>query len=446
MLMDSKNFRIPAQVCIWLLSLSVCKKKTITALIQPRRNAMNLNGKKSIFLCLVVSSTALVAEQVIASQRKQRNEESSPTLHCQQLLHSTSLDVQKIRQSDPSGPCNRNQRHVSIYKLKLVLSLGSCAGGRQSSGKLTKESRKEGAGKWKGEDGRAVHEIQFCSPGFYKLAHQQSFISDMLDEQNWERTEQENENVRITLEIGTSSLSIIALTISTDHPLLVDYSICNTRTGSVSLQAVIATYPWVRPGFAPRGTSDAGRRPWSELQHLQPLLAEAKYSTGFMKPGVDIQEFYEVTLLNSQKSYEQKIEEANQVAEKWEKTTSATDHENLQKNQEYGIHRSYHADWGCAQSAAENHEDKSAVSNGSEGSRQRGEHNKEKQTFENYVVDMKTKVLLIPTSRAGSETTSSTCPAADWRCLRVPIDAIMVKSAQQRWCSTAEQNLDAGSH
>lgn len=48
----------------------------------------------------------------------------------------------------------------------------------------------------------------------------------------------------------------------------------------------------------------------------------------------DIQEFYEVTLLNSQKSCEQKIEEANQVAEKWEKTTSATDHENLQEKQE----------------------------------------------------------------------------------------------------------------
>ncbi|KFP78160.1 hypothetical protein N310_03999, partial [Acanthisitta chloris] len=46
-----------------------------------------------------------------------------------------------------------------------------------------------------------------------------------------------------------------------------------------------------------------------------------------------IQEFYEVTLLNSQKSCEQKIEEANQVAEKWEKT-SATDHENLQKKQQ----------------------------------------------------------------------------------------------------------------
>ncbi|KAM6417367.1 disks large homolog 2 isoform 10-T10 [Pluvialis apricaria] len=82
---------------------------------------------------------------------------------------------------------------------------------------------------------------------------------------------------------------------------------------------------------------------------------------------LDIQEFYEVTLLNSQKSYEQKIEEANQVAEKWEKTTSATDHENLQKNQE------------------------SAASNGSEGSGQCGEHNKENQSFENYVVDMKTK-------------------------------------------------------
>ncbi|EOB00494.1 hypothetical protein Anapl_13406, partial [Anas platyrhynchos] len=48
-----------------------------------------------------------------------------------------------------------------------------------------------------------------------------------------------------------------------------------------------------------------------------------------------IQEFYEVTLLNSQKSYEQKLEEANQVAEKWEKTTSpATGQENLQKTLE----------------------------------------------------------------------------------------------------------------
>lgn len=49
----------------------------------------------------------------------------------------------------------------------------------------------------------------------------------------------------------------------------------------------------------------------------------------------DIQEFYEVTLLNSQKSYEQKIEEANQVAQKWEKTSLlAPCLDNLQKSAE----------------------------------------------------------------------------------------------------------------
>ncbi|XP_032977551.1 disks large homolog 2 isoform X3 [Rhinolophus ferrumequinum] len=50
---------------------------------------------------------------------------------------------------------------------------------------------------------------------------------------------------------------------------------------------------------------------------------------------LDIQEFYEVTLLNSQKSCEQKIEEANQVAQKWEKTSLlAPCHDNLQKSAE----------------------------------------------------------------------------------------------------------------
>ncbi|XP_036716489.1 disks large homolog 2 isoform X8 [Balaenoptera musculus] len=50
---------------------------------------------------------------------------------------------------------------------------------------------------------------------------------------------------------------------------------------------------------------------------------------------LDIQEFYEMTLLNSQKSCEQKIEEANQVAQKWEKTSLlAPCHENLQKSVE----------------------------------------------------------------------------------------------------------------
>lgn len=49
----------------------------------------------------------------------------------------------------------------------------------------------------------------------------------------------------------------------------------------------------------------------------------------------DIQEFYEMTLLNSQKSCEQKIEEANQVAQKWEKTSLlAPCHDNLQKSVE----------------------------------------------------------------------------------------------------------------
>ncbi|KAL9867959.1 disks large homolog 2 isoform 2-T2 [Geothlypis trichas] len=106
-----------------------------------------------------------------------------------------------------------------------------------------------------------------------------------------------------------------------------------------------------------------------EEQQLKKAIRKVMgiFKSSLFQALLDIQEFYEVTLLNSQKSYEQKIEEANQVAEKWEKTTSATDHENLQKKQE------------------------PAASNGSEVSGQRGECNKENPTFENYVVDMKTK-------------------------------------------------------
>ncbi|XP_057900748.1 disks large homolog 2 isoform X2 [Melospiza georgiana] len=106
-----------------------------------------------------------------------------------------------------------------------------------------------------------------------------------------------------------------------------------------------------------------------EEQQLKKAIRKVMgiFKSSLFQALLDIQEFYEVTLLNSQKSYEQKIEEANQVAEKWEKTTSATDHENLQKKQE------------------------PAASNGSEGSGQRGECNKENPTLENYVVDMKTK-------------------------------------------------------
>lgn len=36
----------------------------------------------------------------------------------------------------------------------------------------------------------------------------------------------------------------------------------------------------------------------------------------------DIQEFYEVTLLNTQKSCEQKLEEVNHMVDKWEKGVS----------------------------------------------------------------------------------------------------------------------------
>ncbi|XP_027514023.1 disks large homolog 2 isoform X1 [Corapipo altera] len=106
-----------------------------------------------------------------------------------------------------------------------------------------------------------------------------------------------------------------------------------------------------------------------EEQQLKKAIRKVMgiFKSSLFQALLDIQEFYEVTLLNSQKSYEQKIEEANQVAEKWEKTTPATDYENLQKKQE------------------------PAASNGSEGSGQCGEHNKENPTFENYVIDIKTK-------------------------------------------------------
>ncbi|KAM9220716.1 disks large homolog 2 isoform 5-T5 [Dugong dugon] len=81
---------------------------------------------------------------------------------------------------------------------------------------------------------------------------------------------------------------------------------------------------------------------------------------------LDIQEFYEVTLLNSQKSCEQKIEEANQVVQKWEKTSFLTPHhDSLQKSAELT---------GCSGSK----ENTSCV-----------EQNKENQCFE-YEADEKT--------------------------------------------------------
>uniref|UniRef100_A0A4W2G4X2 Discs large MAGUK scaffold protein 2 n=1 Tax=Bos indicus x Bos taurus TaxID=30522 RepID=A0A4W2G4X2_BOBOX len=62
------------------------------------------------------------------------------------------------------------------------------------------------------------------------------------------------------------------------------------------------------------------------------------FKSSLFRALLDIQEFYEVTLLNSQKSCEQKIEEANQVAQKWEKTSFlASCHDNLQKSSELTV-------------------------------------------------------------------------------------------------------------
>uniref|UniRef100_A0A3P9D9A0 Uncharacterized protein n=1 Tax=Maylandia zebra TaxID=106582 RepID=A0A3P9D9A0_9CICH len=41
--------------------------------------------------------------------------------------------------------------------------------------------------------------------------------------------------------------------------------------------------------------------------------------------------FYEVTLLNTQKSSKQKLEELNHMADKWEKSLSLTQKDQLQK-------------------------------------------------------------------------------------------------------------------
>ncbi|KAI6051617.1 DLG2 [Marmota monax] len=70
---------------------------------------------------------------------------------------------------------------------------------------------------------------------------------------------------------------------------------------------------------------------------------------------LDIQEFYEVTLLNSQKSCEQKIEEANQVAQKWEKTSIlASYHDSLQKSAELTVWSGQKENASCIEQNKEN--------------------------------------------------------------------------------------------
>ncbi|XP_062983271.1 disks large homolog 2 isoform X2 [Elgaria multicarinata webbii] len=74
-----------------------------------------------------------------------------------------------------------------------------------------------------------------------------------------------------------------------------------------------------------------------EEQQLKKAIKKVMgiFKSSLFQALLDIQEFYEVTLLNSQKSCQEKIEEANQVAEKWEKTHSlVTDDESQNKTPE----------------------------------------------------------------------------------------------------------------
>ncbi|XP_057612251.1 disks large homolog 2 isoform X4 [Chionomys nivalis] len=62
------------------------------------------------------------------------------------------------------------------------------------------------------------------------------------------------------------------------------------------------------------------RKPEEQLLKNAVQRVMSVFKSSLFQALLDIQEFYEVTLLNSHKSCEQKIEEANQVAQKWEKT------------------------------------------------------------------------------------------------------------------------------
>ncbi|XP_008018539.1 disks large homolog 2 isoform X2 [Chlorocebus sabaeus] len=77
------------------------------------------------------------------------------------------------------------------------------------------------------------------------------------------------------------------------------------------------------------------RKPEEQLLKNAVKKVMGIFKSSLFQALLDIQEFYEVTLLNSQKSCEQKIEEANQVLQKWEKTSLlAPCHDRLQKSSE----------------------------------------------------------------------------------------------------------------
>ncbi|XP_034790004.1 disks large homolog 2 isoform X1 [Pan paniscus] len=77
------------------------------------------------------------------------------------------------------------------------------------------------------------------------------------------------------------------------------------------------------------------RKPEEQLLKNAVKKVMGIFKSSLFQALLDIQEFYEVTLLNSQKSCEQKIEEANQVLQKWEKTSLLVPcHDRLQKSSE----------------------------------------------------------------------------------------------------------------
>ncbi|XP_058433361.1 disks large homolog 2 isoform X3 [Marmota monax] len=97
------------------------------------------------------------------------------------------------------------------------------------------------------------------------------------------------------------------------------------------------------------------RKPEEQLLKNAVKKVMSIFKSSLFQALLDIQEFYEVTLLNSQKSCEQKIEEANQVAQKWEKTSIlASYHDSLQKSAELTVWSGQKENASCIEQNKEN--------------------------------------------------------------------------------------------
>ncbi|XP_052385605.1 disks large 1 tumor suppressor protein-like isoform X2 [Oncorhynchus keta] len=62
------------------------------------------------------------------------------------------------------------------------------------------------------------------------------------------------------------------------------------------------------------------RKPEEQQLKTAILRVMGVFKSSLFQALLDIQEFYEVTLLNTQKSCKQKLEEVNHMADKWEQT------------------------------------------------------------------------------------------------------------------------------